>query len=44
MLAVTALRIKQGHEIEVTADGPDEEVALETLRAAVESGLGEPLA
>ena len=44
MLAVTALKIKQGHEIEVTADGPDEEVALESLRAAVESGLGEPLA
>ncbi len=44
MLAVTALKIKQGHEIEVSADGPDEDAALEALRAAVESGLGEPLA
>jgi phosphotransferase system HPr (HPr) family protein len=44
MLAVTALKIKQGHEIEVSADGPDEDATLDTLRAAVESGLGEPLA
>ena len=44
MLAVTALKVKQGHEIEVTADGPDEDVALVPLRTAVERGLGEPLA
>jgi phosphocarrier protein FPr len=44
MLSVTALRIRRDHEIEVTADGPDEDLALETLRAAVESGLGEALA
>jgi len=44
MLSVTALKIKHDHEIEVTADGPDEDMALETLRAAVESGLGEALA
>jgi phosphocarrier protein FPr len=44
MLSVTALKIKKDHEIEVTADGPDEEAALETLRGAVESGLGEALA
>ncbi len=43
MLSVTALRIKKDHEIEVTADGPDEDAALETLRAAVEGGLGETL-
>jgi len=41
---VTALKIKQGHEIEVSADGPDEDATLDALRAAVESGLGEPLA
>lgn len=44
MLSVTALKIKQGHEIDVSADGPDEEVALDALRAAVETGLGESLA
>lgn len=44
MLSVTALKIKHDHEIEVTADGPDEDMTLETLRAAVESGLGEALA
>ncbi len=42
-LLVATLRIKQGHEIEVTADGPDEEAALAAVRAAVESGLGESL-
>ena len=41
---MTAIRIRQDHEIEVTADGPDEDIALETLRTAVESGLGEALA
>jgi phosphotransferase system HPr (HPr) family protein len=44
MLSVTALKIKRGNEIELTADGPDEDAALDTLRAAVESGLGESLA
>ncbi len=42
-LLVVTLKIKRGHEIEVTADGPDEEAALAAIRAAVESGLGEAL-
>jgi len=42
-LLVATLKIKQGHEIEVTADGPDEAAALDAVRAAVESGLGEAI-
>ncbi len=42
-LFVVGLKVKQGHEIEVAADGPDEDAALEAMREAVESGLGEKL-
>jgi phosphotransferase system HPr (HPr) family protein len=42
-LLVVGLKVKQGHEIEVTADGPDEDAALAALREAVESGLGEEI-
>ena len=40
-LLVITLKVKKGHEIEVTADGPDEEAALAAIRTAVEGGLGE---
>ncbi len=40
---VPSLKIKQGHEIEVAADGPDEDEVLEAVRLAVESGLGEKI-
>ena len=43
-LLVITLKIKKGHEIDVTADGPDEEAALAAIREAVERGLGEPVA
>ncbi len=43
VLNVLILKVKQGNEIEVTADGPDEDAALAAIRTAVESGLGEPI-
>jgi phosphotransferase system HPr (HPr) family protein len=42
-LAVQRLGVSRGHRIEITAEGEDEEAALEAIRAAVESGLGEEL-
>jgi phosphotransferase system HPr (HPr) family protein len=43
--ALTMLTVKArvGQEIEVTAEGPEADAALEAIRDAVESGLGEPL-
>jgi phosphotransferase system HPr (HPr) family protein len=43
-LFVQGLKIKKGHEIEVTADGPQEVEALAAIREAVEGGLGEGVA
>lgn len=41
ILALMGAAVSAGHLIEVTADGPDEAEAIEAIRAAVESGLGE---
>jgi phosphocarrier protein len=41
ILGVLLLAASQGTAIEVCADGPDEEEALEALSALVEGGLGE---
>ena len=43
LISVIGLGVSSGHRIEVTADGDDEEAALEAVRAAVEGGLGETL-
>lgn len=43
LLLLTA-GVVAGHRIRLTAEGPDAEEALATLREAVESGLGEPTA
>ncbi len=43
-LLSSGLKAKKDHEIEVTADGPQEAEALEAIRQAVESGLGEEIA
>ncbi len=40
LLLLTA-GVAAGHRIRLTAEGPDADEALATLRAAVESGLGE---
>jgi phosphotransferase system HPr (HPr) family protein len=43
LLGVLGLGVSRGHRIEVTADGEGEDAAIEALRTAVESGLGETL-
>ena len=44
ILGVLAIGVSSGHEIELTADGPDAAVALAVLGELVRSGIGEPLA
>lgn len=41
ILTMMGLGMKQGHEIEIAADGPDEEQAVKELVELVESGCGE---
>lgn len=41
VLSVLGAYVKCGDEIELVCQGEDEETALETLVAAIESGLGE---
>lgn len=41
LLGLMGLGVSFGHRIEVSADGEDEAGALEAVRVAVESGLGE---
>jgi phosphotransferase system HPr (HPr) family protein len=43
ILGVMAAGVSCGHEIELTAQGPDAPDALATLRELVESGIGESL-
>jgi Phosphotransferase System HPr (HPr) Family len=41
ILAVLTLGAEHGHEIEIVAEGPDEEEAIAALQALVESRFGE---
>jgi phosphotransferase system HPr (HPr) family protein len=43
LLGVLGLGISSGHQIRISADGDDADAAIATLRALVESGLGEEL-
>lgn len=43
LLSVMGLSVACGHRIRVSADGDDEQPALDALRVAVEGGLGEVL-
>lgn len=43
LLGVMGLGVSSGHEIRITAEGPDADEAVETLRELVEGGLGEDL-
>lgn len=43
ILAVMSIGVGRGHRIELVADGPDEDVAIEALRDFVASGAGETL-
>ncbi len=41
MLRVQPLGVRMGHRVRITAEGEDEVEAIATIRAAIESGLGE---
>jgi phosphotransferase system HPr (HPr) family protein len=41
LLAVLGSGVERGHRIRISADGEDEEAAMEALRALAESGFGE---
>ncbi|MFH4801063.1 fused PTS fructose transporter subunit IIA/HPr protein [Vibrio diabolicus] len=41
LMKVIALGVKQGHQLQFTADGPDAPQALESIGNAIASGLGE---
>ncbi|KKD58221.1 bifunctional PTS system fructose-specific transporter subunit IIA/HPr protein [Grimontia sp. AD028] len=41
LMKVIALGVKQGHELEFTADGSDAQVAIDAIGQAIEAGLGE---
>jgi phosphotransferase system HPr (HPr) family protein len=44
LLGVLGLGVSRGHRIAIQAEGDDEEVAIASLRDAIERGLGEPVA
>ena len=41
MLSIMMLAAKQGNEVEIAAEGPDEQKAVDELVALLESGCGE---
>ena len=41
IISVLGLGVSRGHRIAVSADGDDEDTAIEAIRDAVEGGLGE---
>ena len=41
VVAVMSLEVGHGDEVEVVADGPDADAAVQTIAAALASGLGE---
>jgi len=43
ILAVMGSGVSKGHRIRLTADGADEDAAIETLEAFIASGMGETL-
>ena len=43
MISVMVVGVKTGHRIRISADGPDEDAAIEALEAAIDGGLGETL-
>ncbi len=43
ILMLLTIGVVRGHRIRVTAEGPDADAALESLRELVESGLGEEI-
>jgi phosphocarrier protein FPr len=44
ILSIMGSGIKMGHRVRITADGTDEDAAIEALEALIEGGIGETLA
>jgi phosphotransferase system HPr (HPr) family protein len=44
LLALLTLGVSSGHEVRISADGPDADAALAALQQLVDDGLGESLA
>ena len=43
MIGVMTAGARQGHQVRISAEGPDEDAAIEALAAAIDGGLGETL-
>ena len=43
MIGIMTAGSRQGHQVRISAEGPDEDAAVEALAAAIDSGLGETL-
>jgi phosphotransferase system HPr (HPr) family protein len=43
MIGIMQAGSRQGHQVRITAEGPDEDAAVEALAAAIDGGLGETL-
>ena len=43
MIGVMTAGSRQGHQVRITADGPDEDAAIAALEALIDSGIGETL-
>jgi phosphotransferase system HPr (HPr) family protein len=43
MIGVMTAGSRQGHQVRIAADGPDEDAAVAALDALIDSGLGEAL-
>ena len=44
IIAVMSSGVSKGHRVRVTADGPDEDAAIDTLEEFIVSGMGEAIA
>jgi phosphotransferase system HPr (HPr) family protein len=44
IIAVMSSGVSKGHRVRVTADGPDEDAAIDTLAQFIASGMGETIA
>jgi len=44
IIAVMSSGVSKGHRVRVTADGPDEDAAIDTLEQFIASGMGEAIA
>lgn len=43
MISVMTAGARQGHRVRLTAEGPDEDAAIEALETLIDSGIGETI-